>query len=184
MTVSIDHETTLRLLELVGTRLVRVVGRRYPNPLSYDQIYLVAEGGRILLMNVRMHDVSDKLEVPCISARGIASIVDSAQCDDIRLADFRVDQVLVLRRAEWLDQPEHAIATVGNRPLEQHSGTPAEAPPWLPHALVDAGMVLVDYRGSQLVIQADAFPLVMQCHYFISTATIPRGDARTLETPV
>src|SRR6185312_15223261 len=165
MIVSIDGDTALRLLRLVGTRLVRLVGRRYPNPISYDSIELVTEGGTVLKIELRMEDVSEKLEVSCITAREVASVSTSGQCDDLWLADFRVDHILVLRRAEWLGAEESRGASVGTAPQQQHFGNPSDAPAWLPHALVDAGLLLVDDRGAQLVLLADAFPMVMQLRY-------------------
>jgi hypothetical protein len=181
MIVSIDNETVLRLRGLKGTRLVRIMGRRYPNPPSYDHVQLVTEDGTITAVEVRMEDVSEKLEVSCIAAREVVTVAAPDRCDEIRLADFRVDQVLVLRRAEWLETPEHGVSAVGDSPEQQRFADPSEVPPWTMHALVDAGIMLVDDRGSRLVIQADTFPIVMQLHYSVSSTSIPRGEARTLE---
>lgn len=184
MIVLIDDETALQLLRLVGTRLIRVVGRRYPNPPSYDQVQLVTEGGIVLLIELRIEEVGEKLEVSSISAREVPSVAASGQCDEIRLADFRIDHVLVLRRAEWLEQVADAVGSVGENALEQRFGNPSEAPPWLTHALVDAGIVFLDDRGSQLEFVADAFPLVMQSRYSVSSTKLPHGDARVLEARV
>ena len=184
MIVSIDDETARLVLRLVGTRLTSVVGRRYPNPLSYDQVQLVIEGGSVVLIEVRMEEISEKFEVSAISAREVPRVATSGQCDEIRLADFRIDHVLVLRRAEWLEQLADAVGCVGENAQQQRFGNPSDAPPSLTHALVDAGIVLVDDRGSQLQLVADAFPLVMQCHYSVSSRKIPQGDGRDLEGPV
>jgi hypothetical protein len=142
---------------------------------------LVTEDGTITGVEVRMDDVSEKLEVSCISAREVPIVAASDECDDLRLAHFRVDQVLVLRRAEWLEPPEHALDIVGENPEQQRFGDPSEVPPWITHALVDAGIMLVDDRGSSLVRQADSFPMVMQYHYSVSSTSISRGEARTVE---
>lgn len=181
MIVSIDKETQLRLRGLKGTRLVRVVGRRYPSPPSYDEIQLVTDGGTITSVELRTEDVSEKMEVFCISAREASAVPSPDRCDEIRLADFRVDQVLVLRRAEWLEPLEPGADAVGENPEQQRFGDPSEVPPWLTHALVDAGLMLVDERGSCLVLQADSFPMVMQLHFSVSSASIPRGESRALE---
>lgn len=180
MIVSIDNRTVLQLRGLKGTRLARVVGRRYPNPPSYDHVQLVAEDGTVTAVEVRMEDVSEKLEVSCISARELVTVATSDRCDEIWLADFRVDQVLVLRRAEWLEAPEHGVRGVGDNPEQQRFADPSEVPPWATHTLVDAGIMLVDDRGSHLVLQADTFPMVMQFHYSVSSTSIPRGETRTL----
>jgi hypothetical protein len=128
-----------------------------------------------------MEDVSEKLEVSCISAREVSTVTATDHCDDFRLADFRVDQVLVLRRAEWLEASEHGVEAVGENPEQQRFGEPTEAPLWMTHALVDAAIMLLDNRGSSLLLQADAFPLVMQCHFSLSSASVPRGEARRVE---
>ena len=180
MIVSIDNNTLLRLRALEGTRIVRVVGRRYPNPPSYDHVQLISGEGNITAVELRTEDVSEKLEVSCVLAREAASATVSDRCDEILLADFRVDQVLVLRRAEWLEPLKHEVGTMGNNPELQRFGNPDDAPPWTTHALVDAGIMLVDERGSSLVLQAGTFPMVMQCHYSVSSASICRGEARRL----
>lgn len=182
MIVSIDAETTQRLRGLVGTRLLRLVGHRYPNPSSYDYLQLTTDDGNVTHLSLRSQDVSKKLEVFCFSARGADPMMLSDPCDDVRPADFRIDQVLVCRRAEWLDSPELPVDGVGNNPAEQRFGAPDEAPPWTTHALVDAGLIFVDNRGTTLFLQADAFPMVIQCHYSLGSAQLPRGDARDIES--
>ena len=180
MIFPIDAETLFRLRGLVGARLVRFIGRRYPNPPSYDSVQLVTQEGTIVSLAVRMEDVADRFEVGSIFAREAGVASDNEQCDDVRLADFRVDHVLALRRAEWLESLDQGVDTAGENPTRQRVGDPSEILPWTTHALVDAGIMLVDNRGSRLLLQADSFPMVMQCHYSIGSTNIPRGEVRDL----
>ena len=180
MIVAIDSETELRLRALIGTRLLRMVGHRYPNPPLYDDVQLMTDDGAVTQLSLRSQDVGDKLEVFCFSARRLDAPVFSDACDDLRPADFRIDQVLVCRRGEWLDSPETPFEGVGGNPEEQRIGVPDEAPPWTAHALVDAGVVFKDKRGSMLFLQADAFPMVIQCHYSLASGQLACGEERDI----
>jgi hypothetical protein len=180
MIVAIDTETTLRLRALIGTRLVRIVGHRYPNPASYDYVQLTTDEGTITHVSLQSQEVGEKLEVFYFSARQVDTLTLSDPCDDVRPADFRIDQVRVCRRAEWLDSSDLPGETVGGNPEEQRFGAPDEAPLWATHALVDAGLLFLDERGSMLFLEADAFPLVIQCHYSLASAQLPRGDERNV----
>jgi hypothetical protein len=180
MIVPIDNKTRLRLRALEGARITRVVARRYPNPMSYDRVELVVDDGTVTVVELRSEDVSDKLEVCCITAHVAPSVVASDASDEFRLGDFQVDEVLVLRRAEWLEPPEEPVDVVGENPEQQRYGEANDVPAWLPHALVDAGVLFVDHRGSRLLLEADTFPLVMQCHYTVAPTTLPRGEARSI----
>jgi hypothetical protein len=180
MIVQIDSDTTLRLRNLKGAKLLSVVGHRYPNPPSYDEVQLHTDRG-VAGVSLRMEDVSEKLEVCCISVSPGAATANREECDELRFADFRIDDILVLRRAEWLEPAEPSVIGIGSNAEQQCIGAPSDARPWLTHALVDAGIVLEDGRGSRLLLQADTFPMVLQCHYSISSSTIPHGEARSID---
>jgi hypothetical protein len=92
---------------------------------------LVTDDGGNIVIGLRMEDISDNLEVACISARELETGPGSRRFDDFRLTDFRIDRVFVLRRAEWLERPEHAVASVGQSPQAQHIGDPSDAPQWM-----------------------------------------------------
>jgi len=140
----------------------------------------MTEDGATTHLSLRGEDVSDKLEVFCFSARRAETLTLSDRYDDVQFGDFRIDQVRVCRRAEWLDSSEAPVDGVGENAQEQRYGTPEEAPPWTSHALVDAGLVFVDKRGSTLQLQADAFPMVIQCRYSVSSGQVPCGDERDI----
>ena len=181
MIVSIDDYSLEILRRLKGSELVRMLGRRYPNLAAYDHVQLVTARGFIFTVEIRMEDVRDKLEVPCVVVRQMSTITVPDRCDDIRLADFKIDEVHVMRRAEWLDAIEAETPAQGDNPELQKVGNPTEAPVWKAHALVDAGLMLRDLRGSSVVFQADTFPLVIQCHYSVSSERLPFGDAREID---
>lgn len=180
MIVAIDSETDLRLRALIGARLLRVVGHRYPSPPSYDYVFLITDDGTVTQLSLKSQDVGEKLEVFCLSARRGDAPVASDTCDDLRPADFRIDQILVCRRAEWLDSPEKPFEGVGGNPEEQRIGAADEAPPCTTHAMVDAGVIFKDQRGSTLFLEADAFPMVIQCHYSLASSQLARGEVRAI----
>ena len=180
MTVAIDSETAACLRTLRGARLLRVLAERYPNPPSYHRVQLHTERS-VITVTLRSESVSENLEVCCISARPgeVTSAFDER--DEIRPADFRIDQVLVLRRAEWLEPGEPSSVGIGKNPQQHIIGVPDDVRPWFEHTLVDAGLALVDERGSGLSLEADTFPLVLQCRYTVSSSALPRGDAWPIE---
>jgi hypothetical protein len=144
-------------------------------------VQLVTGDGTVTVLSLWSEDVTEKLEVCCFAARAAATLSTSDEYDNFRLADFRIDEVFVLRRAEWLEPPELPGEGIGGNAKQQRIGVLSDAPPWTTHALVDAGVLLVDKRGSRLLFQADAFPLVIQCHYSLSSAVLPQGEARAIE---
>jgi len=184
--VPLDPETVTHLRALAGKRLVRLVGRRYPNPPGYFAVRLVSGDGSGTDVSLREENVAPMLDVFCVSARPAAAsempaAADAAgnEADDLRFADFRVDRVSVLRRGEWIEAVEDDGTTVGRNPMRQSTGRPEEVPPETTSAVVDAGIALLDDRGPAVVLEADLFPLVLQCRYLLRGAT-PLAGAELL----
>lgn len=180
MIVAIDSNSAHSLRSLIGAQLLRVVGHRYPNPPSYHQVELHTDRG-VTRVALRSEDVCENLEVCCIAATFVEAATTIGECDEMCFADFRIDRVLVLRRAEWLETAEPGFVGEGENAQRHLIAAPHKVQPWFTHALVDAGLELVDERGSRLCLEADSFPLVLQCRYSITSSALPRGDSRSID---
>lgn len=191
MRVALDQDTVVQLGGLLGRSVVRVVGRRYPNPPGYFSAHVVMGDGGVTEISLRGEDVAPLFEVFCLVARpattaeteSAAAGTSVAGVDDLRLADFRVDRVSVLRRAEWIEAVEDDGTTVGRNPMRQSAGQPAEVPPGAISAVVDAGVALHDDRGPVLVFEADMFPLVLQCQYRLASGPLLPHEKAALVPP-
>jgi hypothetical protein len=180
MNVTVDAETERSLGQIKSSRLQKVVGIRYPNPLSYYAVHLHTDRG-ILAITLRSVVVSSRLEVSCISTGVLAeSAIGTEAIDEIYLADFRIDRILIWRRAEWLVPAASDFQGIGGDAYEHVISHPADLSPADGTAIVDSGVELIDQRGIGLALHADSFPLVLRLNLSVSPDQLSPGESRAL----
>ena len=95
-------------------------------------------------LNLRAVDIASKFEVFVVRVSRLQPVDDVFGRDELILSDFRIAEIDLIRRGEWIE------------------GTETEPKV---EASVDAGLVLRGSNGVEIEFCADAFPLAFQLRF-------------------
>ena len=176
MTTACDLTTVELFRRLEGLRLEKLVAHPYPGYLAYSHVIAMFADGLSVRISLSSRYVAPKFEVSVVNAR-TETANNTLEGDCLKLEDFVVKRVYLLRREEWVE-PVATLdgQTVGSGVVEQRFGTIGDIAKGYKKATVDSGVCFVSARGAELDFDADTFPLVLQLRYEVASSPLPKGS--------
>lgn len=174
MTARIDEESATNLRSLFGQTIRQISGLRYPAVASYSEVQLTTSK-QTFSVTLRIHDMSDELEVCVPVVKLLARAEPPAHADTFDVYGFQIAEISILQRRETLGWAAESTADyVGTEPREQHfleidPGDDAGVD------LVDAGIAFTSSNGITLELCADTFPLVFQLRLSVAASALPNS---------
>ena len=143
MLISCTNDDRKLLASCVGKKIKIVTAYKHPNVSAYSLILLQFENDRKVILELKSVDIVFKFEVFIVKASERTPIEASYFGQDkFVLNDFLVKEIDVIRRVEW---------------LEGDSGSPRHE--------ADAGLIIRSSNGTEIALEADAFPLTFQFRF-------------------
>ena len=137
MNTTCDPTTMDLFRSLAGMQLERVWACRYSGVNVYNQLVMEFTKTLWLRVDLRIEAIAPRADVYVVQARSLHVLPEMSEWDRLKLGEFVVEDVCLLRRED--DKGQGLV--------------------------VDSGFCFVSEHGAELSFDADLFPLVFQMRY-------------------
>lgn len=154
MTILCDVQTRNHFSRIIGMHFERLLMQRFPGSSAYRKAIIQLVGLDPIQIDLFEQQISAKFEVFVLRARGVSIPDDLSDWDQIRLGNFNVNRVDVLKREEWIER-RGTDTSCANDQIEVDRET----------TIVESGVSIISTLGATLIFDADSFPLLIRILY-------------------